>query len=83
MTWGTLHLFLTKQSVTVNESEMTFGQILPIVLLVAPLLPVARAIIPLLLHPFELWPMAFLAVSHPPGKKQDKFSLLHWIRQLK
>ena len=42
---------------------MTFSQMLPIDLLIAPLLPVARAILPLLMPPFELWPTTFLAAS--------------------
>jgi hypothetical protein len=52
-----------KQFVTVGKSEMTFGQMLLIDILIAPLHPVARAILPLLMLPFELWPTTFLAAS--------------------
>ncbi|KAK3380562.1 hypothetical protein B0T24DRAFT_498530, partial [Lasiosphaeria ovina] len=39
--WGTIKLFLAKQSVVIDEDSWAFGQILPAFLLVAPLLTTA------------------------------------------
>lgn len=40
--WGTIHIFQTRDSVEMDKNEWTFGQILPIVLLIAPLFALAE-----------------------------------------
>lgn len=45
--WGSFHLFKAKKSRKVDDGSITFGQVLPVVLLIAPLLPMAIALIQL------------------------------------
>lgn len=45
--WGSLHLFMAKNSRKVDDGSITFGQVLPVVLLIAPLLPMVVALVQL------------------------------------
>lgn len=45
--WGSFHLFLAKNSKKVDDGSITFGQVLPVALLIAPLLSMIVAVVQL------------------------------------
>ncbi len=44
--WGTSRIFGIRHSVTVNDNDWGFGQILPVFLLIGPIVTVVEAIAP-------------------------------------
>lgn len=48
--WGSFHLFLAKKSKNVDDGSITFGQVLPVALLIAPLLSIVVAVGQLHMH---------------------------------
>lgn len=48
--WGSFHLFSAKKSQKVDDGSITFGQVLPVALLIAPLLSMVVAVVQLHRH---------------------------------
>jgi hypothetical protein len=44
--WGTMHLFTTRESSSGGESDWAFGQILPVIMLPAPLMMITEYLYP-------------------------------------
>lgn len=62
--WAIVRLFLARTSVNIDENDMTFGQILAVLLLIAPLVPIAFAILPFIRRKRQAQISTFLYFSH-------------------
>ncbi|KAH8884072.1 hypothetical protein GQ53DRAFT_830005 [Thozetella sp. PMI_491] len=74
--WGSIHLFTARHSTYVDESELTFGQILPIFLLIGPLIPVTVTLVPVV---YRLWKEPH---SNQRNGKNDHVGRPHVVEEL-
>jgi len=70
--WGTIKLHQTRSSVTVDDYDWGFGQILPVVLLIGPIVMAAQAILHSIIQKMPIESSEdVMKATHSPDAQQE------------